>query len=316
MRFLSSSAALLLCAGPLTADALEPSLVDARARVLIHVDVAALGRTTLFRLLWEDPELGIEESLRDFEGEIGLDPMRDVLSLTVYSIDAGEHWIALLRTTEALDSALEGLRGRPGYAESEVGAKTIHSLREDGQEWHGHLYRSSAGGERLFVVSEDVPALIEAVRVVDGEVESLDEAPDAAGLAVHAAPSPGAVLFVHADRGLGELGDFVPTAEVSRLVEGVSFECGEVEGQLFATLRLTAATAQDARDVHDVIQGGLAFASLISGRSDGTAVIGELVRALAVRCDGFTVTFDFRYSAAALYEGLTGLREHAEGEGR
>ncbi len=310
---LFTTAALLLCATPTSADVLEPALVDARARVLVHVDVAALTRTRLFDLLADDPDVDVADALSEFEEEIGLDPLHDVRSLTVYSNDVEkEHWVALLRTNENLDAAVARLEGRRGYVQTRTGDKTIHSLHEDGQEWHGHMYRSEQGGERLFVITESIEVLVEAIRVVDGERQNLLRAEEPG---VQHAPSPGAVLFVSADRGLGDLGDFA-TSEVSRLVRGVLFECGESEGTLFANLRLTAATEKDAKDIHDVIQGGLAMASLIAGREDETRVIDDLVDALDVRREGTAVIFAFRYSSQALYDGLVGLRDLTEREYR
>jgi hypothetical protein len=313
MRLLPSAAALLLFGAPSTADVLAPELVDADARVLIHVDVAALSGTTLFRLLAANADTGFEEALDEFEGEVGLDPLRDVRSVTVYSNDADAHWVALLRTTEKLDQALEALRERPGYAQREVDGKTVHALEEDGSTWYGHLYRSPAGAERLFVITEDEAALVEAVRVVDGKVANVGSAAEPA---VATAPSPGAVLFVSADRGLGELGDFHPSAEVSKLVKSVLFECGEAGGELFASLRLTAAGDKEAREIHDVIQGGLALASLLSGRSDETNALGDMIDALDVRRRDAAVTFEFRYSAQAFYDGLVGLHGTRTGGGR
>ena len=308
-------AALVLCAtqmvsaAPAFADVLEPANVDARAKVLVHLDVEALSKTRLFRLLREDPDLGIEGALADFSDETGLDLIADVRAVTVYLNDVEGHWVALLRTSESVDAALDVLAERPGYEKSVVEGKTVHALREGGTDWYGYLYRSEVGSERLFVITEDVGALLGAVRVIDGEAQSLDEA---GHTALAATPKTGSVLYVSADRGLSELGDFEATAEVSRLVTGVRFDCGETDGMLFAGLRLDTATEKDAQDIHEVVQGGLAFASLISGRADETAVIGELISALEVDRDKTAVSFAFRYPSQALYDGFVNLK-NAEG---
>jgi hypothetical protein len=307
MRFPTLTVALVLSATPLFADLLEPANVDARAKVLIHLDVQALAKTRLFRLLREDPDLGIERALGDFEEEVGLDLLADVRSATVYLNDVEGHWVALLRTGERIDAALAALAERPGYSASVVDGRTVHALREHGNEWFGLLYRAETGGERLFVITEDVGALVAAIEVVDGKRPSLGSAAADADVVEHV-PQPGSVLFVSADRGLGDLGDFRPSAEISRLVTGVRFDCGESDDTLFANLSLDAATERDAKDVHDVIQGGLAFTSLISGRADETRVLGDLVDALDVRRERTVVTFAFRYSSQALYDGFVSLK--------
>ena len=306
MRLLTA-AALVLGATPVLGDVLNPGIVDGRARVLIHLDMLALTETTLFKLAYEELAVDIDAALLEFEEETGLDPLRDLRSVTVYSNDIEkDHWVALLRANERLDAAFERLQRKPGYAEVTHGARTLHSITEGDQQWFGYLYDSRPAGERLFVISEGVDALVAAIDVIEGKRENLAQVEQAA---VESAPRPGATLFVSADRGLGSFGDFAPSSEVSQLVTGVLFECGEAEEVLFARLRLTAASEKDARDIRDIIQGGLAIASLIAGRAEGAEVLDEFVRALEVEQERKVVTVDFEYSSRRLWNGLEDLGE-------
>jgi hypothetical protein len=293
---------LLALAAPLLADRLDPALVDARARVLVHLDVQALKATELYRLLRSDVGEKMDEALEDFEAETGLNPLQDLRGVTIYATDVSQdRWIALLHTTARIDGALQELRKQPGYSESRVGDKTIHSFANDHERWFGHLFVGQGGEERLFALAEDSGALVEAIGVVDGARPGLD---DAGEPFVASQPGQGAVLFVSAATDLRELADFDPSAELSRLVRGVLFECGESQGRFYSSLRLTTGTPDDALKIQQVIDGGLALASLVLTRTEETSGLKELLSALDVQRTGTVVTLGFRYSAQELYDGL------------
>jgi hypothetical protein len=304
-------ALLLLLATPALADRLDASVVDARARVLIHLDVEALKATTLFGLARAGAAEEIDAALADFAAETGLNPLEDVRGATVYALDVSDgRWIALLHTNARLDAALEQLRKQPGYSESQVGDKTILALTNGSERWYGHLFRAKGGEQRLFALSESSEALVEAIGVVDGARPSLGEGAEPL---VASTPSAGAVLFVSAATDLSALAGLTPSAEVSRLVRGVLFECGETDGTFFSLVRLSTGTHDDAEKVHQVIQGGLALASLIAGRSEETRALGELADALEVERTGTVVTLVFRYASRELYQRVSGALE-AQGD--
>ena len=70
-----------------------------------------------------------------------------------------------------------------------------------------------------------------------------------------------------------------------------------------------ARFGDDAQKVDQVIQGGLALASLIAGRSEETRALGELAESLQVERTGTVVTLVFRYASRELYERLSGAME-------
>lgn len=298
---------LLALAAPALADRLDPTVVDARARVLVHLDVEALKATTLFDLVHAGAAEEMNAALADFAAETGLNPLQDVRSATVYATDVAEgRWIALLHTNDRLDAALAELKKQPSYSESKVGDKTILALANGGERWYGHLFRAQEGEERLFALAEDQDVLLEAIAVVDGARPSLDEE---AQPFVASKPTPGAVLYVSAATDLSELASFDPAAQVSRLVRGVLVECGETDGTFFSLVRLSTGSHDDAQKVEQVIQGGLALASLIGKDSEEARALGELVGALQVERTGTVVTLAFRYASRDLYERLSGAME-------
>jgi hypothetical protein len=300
---------LLLLAAPALADRLDPGVVDARARVLVHLDVQALKATTIFQLLREDKAEEIDAAVADFAAETGLNPLEDLRGVTIYALDVSQdRWIALLHTTDRVDAALQELRSQPGYSETQAGDKTIHSFANAHDRWYGHLFRAREGEQRLFALAEDSAALLEAVGVVDGERPGLDDAGEAL---VASQPSPGTVLFVSAATDLRELADFDPAAELSRLVRGVVFECGESERTFFALARLSSGTPDDALKIQRVIDGGLALASIIAEKTEEAQGLAELVSALDVQRTGTVVTLAFRHGARELYEKLSALADQS-----
>ena len=300
-----SLSALLALAGQAQADGLNASLVDARAKLLIHIDVEQLIETEMFKLLSKDPEAEMGDFVEEFQSETGLDPTADVRSITVYGNSANEKdWVALIRTSGNLDSAMQKLSQKEGYSKVEVGGRMLHSLKDGRETWYGYVYNAEQGDDRLFVVSENQQSVLGAIDVVSGKQANLVQAREPA---VSAQPGPGSVLFVSAGIGLDGLSDFEATAKMAKLVQGVTFDCGEDQGVLFATLQLQASQHDDAQKLYQVIQGGIALLSLASGSDEELGFVTELVNSLDIQLTNTRVTLSFRHASASLYEGLRSL---------
>src|SRR5262245_35690747 len=302
--------ALGALAAPATADRLDPAVVDARARAVVHVDVQALKATEFFRLLRAEAGEKLDAAMADFAAQTGLNPLEDLRGVTAYALDVSEdRWVALLHTTARIDAALEELRKRPGYSETRIGEKTIHSFADGDEHWYGHLFRAREGEERLFALADDSNALLEAIGVVEGARPGLD---DTAEPLVASQPTQGAVLFVSAATDLSDLVGFDPDGQVARLLRGVLVECCETQGTFYTLVRLSTGSHDDALKVEQVIQGGLALASLIAGRADEAQKLTDYINALEVDRQGTVVTLTFRYASKELFAGLRGILDEVQ----
>jgi hypothetical protein len=278
-------------AGPL-----HKAWVAPDAAWIVHVDMDAMRSSTLGSFVTEhrkDLEL---EGLDEFKKEVGIDPLADIKGVTVYgsSPTPGE-CVAIVTATSAIDTALAKLGEKErGLKTISEGAYTLYTWTEHGTERFGYVRPGEKPDERIVIAAVEKPRLLEAIK----RLEAPGEAP--AQGAIMATPKAGSVLFVSATamKGLPD------TSMMLQKVQGLRFDCGEASGEVFAELHITAGSSEDATNLLQAAQGGLAIARMCAGSDPDLKDLVKASEKLKLSSDEKTVKASLRCSSSDLKDLL------------
>lgn len=260
------AAASLLLALPVEAGGFDAERVPAGARAVVHVDVAGLQRTALWRMAGE---LGLHaelDELGELEREFGVNPLRDVRSVTIWdTTGTGEGKAAVLVTGARIDAALERLQGAPQYRSVESDRLRVHAW-DDGDDMSVFAFVHPTGDdERVVILSDRTDILIEGIRVLFGQAPSLADTPAAA---ITARPSAGSLVFVALTQGLPGADWAHEASAVLGLAEQVVLDVGESREMLFAHASIWTKSLEDAQNLNDILEGLRALGRLALGRAE------------------------------------------------
>ena len=298
--------ALATFTAPAFAGGVERDHLPASTRWLAHVDLERFVGTELFAGA-NERGLGSEIKLDEMREELGIDPMKDVLSVTVFGASEDpEDSIALIVLTEAgAEQVLRKLEDEERHVYVETDGVRLHAWTE-GDVIEAYAYEKRVKAGRLLILSDDRDRLHQAIRVVEDEDPSLADAENAL---LSARPSPGSFFYVEASGVVPGLDDLEPAATVNELVEGLVCDVSETDGELSIELEIATDSSADAKSVFEIAQGGLALLQLIARQSAPGTVCADLIGALGLGHDGGRMQASFRYDSRALLAALDELEE-------
>ncbi|MCZ6597020.1 MAG: hypothetical protein O7B99_05225 [Planctomycetota bacterium] len=307
---LSVLAAAVCLALPASADTLDQKLVSADARLLVHVDVEAIVKSTVFQMARDASEGEMDARIEKVRAEIGMDLLKDVKSVTIYSADPeSEEFVVVARVTANIQGAIDHLSMQFPYQAIEEEGFLVHAWGEGDDRFYGWVQPPpEPGSDQVVVMSDNLRLLLHASWVVQGRLTSLAEAGPGK---LQAKPAFGSFLHVSADSFSHLAGD-EPASAIARLARSATLDVGEYRGALFATLNIETASDEDAINVSDVIQGVTALASLALMNQTADSPLRSLVDALDVQTRGNVVSIDFRYDVNELVRMIE-LFEHRDG---
>lgn len=253
----------LLVPAPVTsgpAGTFDRSLVPADAPFLIHVDFRALLDSELmsaFRPLLE-AELDVEE-LEEIEARFGIDPLRDLHAVTIFSAgDPGEDAVLVLRTSARIDDAVARLRAETDLREGTLEGRRVYGF----DDAFGHIAAGRNANERLVVLSEDEEQLWRAIQVIEGSAPSLAQAKDSD---LPLAARKGAFVQVAFTDALqdfaAEMGG--PASRIGELAQGFGLQLGEDRGVFFVDVRVETGEAEGATQIVSVLEGLRSLATMM-----------------------------------------------------
>jgi hypothetical protein len=313
MRSLATLAAVTLLSVPALGGGLESKNVSREARLLVHFDVDALLRSDTWRLVSaRASESGAIEldGLQEIERELGIDPLKDLRSITVYGFGGDEeHTVILATVGPAIETALARLGMQESYRRETRDGRELHSWKVDGESVTGWLAPAAENGDRVVALSPDVATLLRGIDVLQGTAPSLAGARDAA---VHTSPRLGSIVYVSAADLPKDL-DLDEASKVLDMAQSVTLDLGESGGLFFAKVALTVTSEDEALDVIDVLEGLRALALLATRGQDNEEIalgLSHIVRAVRLDVRGSDVLIDFEYRADQLIEDLAALANH------
>ncbi|MHC4415654.1 MAG: hypothetical protein ACYS0G_10250 [Planctomycetota bacterium] len=285
---------------------LQKSWIDADAKWLGHVDVEALTGSTIGGLLLEQAEhLDVDlDDLDDFQNEIGMDPRTDVMSVTFYGAtgDLESDGVLIAVTNARAEEALERLTHHDGIESRTIerDGYEVHVLTDGGDSFYLHLRAADRPDRRVAVLGSDEDVVLDALRVIDGRAASL---PEGKSPILDGGPAKGSIVFIAA-ADVCELPEIEAASGILRLSDGVTVDIGETDGVLRADATVSAASAEVASDIAQVIKGLVALGHLAVDREPDLAPLTRFARALDVTTHDTKITVRFRYESQKLVDEL------------
>lgn len=233
---------------------------------VLHFDARTFLASSWWQALGDMPEvvqaLQSSEELRMVRDQFGVDPFRDLLSVTVFGRDdKGDGAAVLVRTTDKADGVLEMLRGVDVHGTVEQGGVAIDRWGDAGAGESDAVYGSffsTPNGDRVAILGKTSDDVVRVVRAAEGEAPRLAEAPQPA---IDATPRAGAFCYVEVGLPFGKLLAGTPAATFANGVERLTVELGEHDGKIFIELKARAKDRNVARRIADVVNGARALVS-------------------------------------------------------
>jgi len=285
-------------AGPLNKAWVAPD-----AAWVVHVDMDAMRSSTLGAFITEHRKELELEGLAEFKSETGIDPLADLKGVTVYgSSPTPGDCVAIVTATSAVDAAMAKLAEKEkGLKTITEGSYTLYTWKEHGTERFGYVRPGANPDERLVLAAAEKPRLLEAIK----RLEAPGEAPTEGALT--ATPKAGSVLFVSATAMKG-----LPDADASMMLQkmrGLRFDCGESAGEVFAELNVTAGSSEDATNLLQAAQGGMAIARMCAGSDPELKELVKASERVKLSSDEKTVRASVKCPSAELKQLLASALE-------
>jgi len=300
-----------LLATPLAAGGLRRDLVPAEVKWVGHFDLEGLQKTQLWQRILERKGVDLDDAmvgLEEVKEELGLDPLKDIRAVTVWSAtDREDDTVALIQTTTAIDRALERFATEDEYQLIVRDGLEIHSWGDEGFAY----VHPGAGDERMLLVAGNPDVLVASARVLKGEGVSLAGTPTPR---VTAVPTEGSFVFFAAAEGIPGIHEIEQASQVAALAQGLVADMGEVGGELFFRVNVHTADVDSALNLGDVCDGLVALAKLAMNTDDLPPEVGSLIGALQVETRGSDVLIEFRYDVARLLEAFEELADSTSGD--
>jgi hypothetical protein len=272
---------------------------------VIHADIEALLKTSTGQTLARealDPNLA--KPTADLKQHLDIDfDWRRIRSITLYGTEYSgpERLRGVMLVDTDLDVAkgfenamtrltAAGMAQNGGLQRVEEGATTLYSIKED-------VYVGIQPGAPV-VVGKARQTVLKARETLNGGTPNLDAAPAFATLGTR----PGGFIVVAAAQGFSDTAPVPPQARVLKMAEALQLTLGEADGQVAATLGLTAKTPEVARQMHQVVQGLMAFAAL--GQIEN-GDLQTLLAGLRSSLTGKVVTLELSLPAGKIADKIT-----------
>jgi len=300
----------------------KPQRVSADAQWVVYVDVSGLFKSALVKFFMENGgEVGLQIEQADLEEMKqqlgGLDPMRDIHTLTIYGQgrpEEGGHLVMLAETSAAIDGLVKQLSGGDDAAgEKPADAPDITAVELDGQRVnvlsdgektaYFQVRPGATSADRLVILSLDREWMARGLGALDGRAPTLERSDKTA---LKARPPAGALLFVNAGAldwiNLGGGEDDEPTSAILRSAKGLTAAFGESDDQTFVEMKLDTGKAEDAQNLGDIARGLMAMGRMAAGHDEGLKAATKPMSAIKLTTEGSTIGLSFRYSTQGLIE--------------
>jgi hypothetical protein len=176
---------------------LEPGWVAADAMWLIHLDVGAFKNSTIGRYVLEHPDQFELEDLDEFEQEVGLHPLTDFMSFTLYgfSDDPEADGVVVAVTTARADEALARLKAIEEIDSVEVNLEgyPVQVLSDQGERHYLHVRAADRRDQRIVVLAGSEDVLLRAIKVIDNRAPGLSAGRSSI---LDGGPDRGSIVFV------------------------------------------------------------------------------------------------------------------------
>lgn len=282
LRIATIATCLCACLGANAA--VELDRIPAEHRWVLHLDLQRALQGELGA--WADEVLTNETTaarIRLLEAVTGIDPRRDLRTITISGIDnqqdravaliVGDFDPERIRTLAAAAEGHQTFRHHDHVIHHWLDAK-----HEPPKPQYGTLIDTD-----LLVIAGDRSVLTRTIDAIDGRVESLDGDPEFAELA-----RGDAAVVLGAATDLDAWRELKPRAAMLREVDRLHLTLDQVDGALRLQLAITAKQEPKAQQLLQVVQGLLALHGL-GQRQAADPAIQQVIQSLEATRAGSTV---------------------------
>jgi hypothetical protein len=268
---------------------LDPARLPDNAKWVIHFDAAALHTSGILKDVQDrfPPIQAVRSELRKIKKQIGIDPTRDILGVTVYDNQFVKDSGVVLIDVKDLDSnrLIDQLKQhRPNHKTSEYGGHTIYSWMMEPGRKSEHIM-SGATYKNTVILSRSKDLVTGAIDRLAGQGQTV-----AADSPLAQKVSKGTIVL---GRAVGMDQAKTPfNSHVVREARSLSVAAGRAGDEFFVEGTMVAASTDIAKQCRAVVEGFRGIAAL--NAPDDTA--RRIVNALTVSADGDTVTAAWRVS--------------------
>lgn len=308
MRIWAFSFAVLLgWAAATQAAPVEFKDIPAEAKWLAHVDVDAMRDSTLTERIYhfamqQRPEA--EGHFQKVEEVTGMDPRRDLYSLTFYGTSFAENQGVLI-VKAGFDRARmeEKAKEAADHEVTKHGDYQIHTWTHDKGKKRERKLAGAFFKADVLVFASSVDEVKKALDVLAGKGKSLSGNESAL-----TADVPAGTTFLA--RAAGMAGANLPVKSPAlKKTEQISIAMGEHEGQGFYQSKLVAEDEATAQQVKEIVEGGRAMVALQHGQDPDAKA---LLDALKVDLSNNTLSVDFRAPVDRIWEAAKKARAEFE----
>ena len=270
-------------AGAARADGFKPAAVPASVCWIWHVDVQGLKGSETGRALLADPSLAESPQVAAFTARFGLDPAKDLKSLTVYTVSTGRlDAVAVLEPAAAAGARLQAWRETAGYKSQSYGRHTIYG--KPGEP--GAPYQAAMPDGRI-VAALTLDRMQLGLDVLDGKRESLKAS---ALPALSDRKAGDGALVILTGKAFGpDVQGVLPQIALLRKANSLCLVVGEKDGRVSAGLSVCADDDAEAERLQNALLGFVEIGRAMAGDSaqpgftDTVAVTRE---GRTIRADG------------------------------
>ncbi len=301
MLVLLSSA--LASAGPIV-----PRDIAADAKWFGHVDFEAVRSLKIVQDFKDKcPEYPRwQAKAQELSEKLGMNPIEDVLGVTLYSDRYGEHAAVVLVYVKKVDreKMLGFLKEKhPGYKTSEYGSHTLYSW-QFGRKGHKQDVTGAFASDTLIVMARDAQPVKAALDVLAG---TADKNPGLAKDAPLLQGIPETALVAARASDIPE--EFRKTARcwVLASCKSATVFWTEKDGELTKKAQFTTTSAKAATDLKDLVVGFKGLVDLCYGQ---VPAIAKALDGITAEAEGDSFTSTFTISTADAEAVVRAVLEH------
>jgi hypothetical protein len=275
----------------LMAATIQKSIIPADAVWIIHFDVAKFNSTQIGEhLLSEEGSSRLRKKNAQFRKKYQIDLLKDIDSITVFGLGAGEKQIvACLRGNLNQNYLLGLLAEEDSHQEIPYGKYTIHN-------WDDDEYGVFAD-KNLALIGPDEDALKLTLDVIAGKKENISSSP----MNTYLKEIPSDAFFAALVNDISSLAKGASKVFIIKKAEAASLSLMEKGENLNLRLNFSAKTLEDAKNMESVIRGLVALVNMqLEERKTGIKVPEDM----NISTEGKKIKMEINFPSKVLMDNV------------
>ena len=287
--------AVLLLAGSVRAEPLNPRQVPADAKWLVHVDFNMFAKSKMWNLMSQEITDKNQKKIDAITTLFGSDPTKDLFGVTLFGPDANqENAVAIIHGRFNQKKLLSLLVLNEAYAETEYKDQILYHWVD---ERDNKAKVGFCATESLIVISQSETPVQAMVDLLTGQPDS--QASEPAPLASSLAKAPKDAIVVMAANGLVDLHLDDKQNAILKNSRMIAVLAGESNGDMYLQINLATDTIEAALQIEQLLIGMQAFATLKNAENPN---IVSLLQAITIKRNENQLSLTAKYPSAKLFD--------------